>query len=95
MNISKFSSELLPGKSRITGSGRKTTPCPTPDKKGKWKRHAVEMWLLYEARIEASGNTSASLSIANIHAHNMKDQDYQIVHDILIFGSVPDCFVKL
>lgn len=91
----KFSAKLLPGRPRITGSGRVTSCCPQPDKKGRWKRYAVEMWILQEARIEAAGNINVSIALANIHAHNWTPPQSQFAHDVLEFGVTPDCFGRL
>ena len=91
----KFSNKIIYGASRITGSGRTTSPFPALDKKGKLRRYAIEMWLLREARIEASGNAVASAILADVHAHNMKDADFEAVNTILEFGVFPDFLKKL
>lgn len=86
---------IMYGQSRITGSGRITAKAPMPDKKGKLKKYAIEEWVLSEARIEASGNSAATLALANIHAHKMNEPDSQTVSDILHFGVTPDCFSRM
>lgn len=90
-----YTDRLMYGQARITGSGRITSKTPMPDKKGNLKKYAIEEWVLFEARVEASGNAAATLALANIHAHKMSEQDSQTASDILHFGVTPDCFNRM
>lgn len=91
----RFSDKILYGEPRLTGSGRVTSPAPKPDKKGKLRKYAIEMWLLQEARIEAAGNAGLSVILSDFHAHCLSEAQSRTVHLVLEHGAFPDWLKKL